>query len=563
MTAQPLAEVHVRIADHLAAAPVFRDALAALVRDQVASRTFALDATLWGEAAQPEAQVRLGWTNVDAAAAELLPRIAALRAEFAAQGVDRFVLCGMGGSSLGPAVIAQWAGVELTMLDSTDPAAVARTLAGDLARTAVIVSSKSGSTIETRSHLDTFEQAFEAAGIEPGSRLVIVTDPGSPFEGESRDAGRHVFLADPNVGGRFSVLTAFGLVPAGLAGADVAGLVREADAVRTLLGKDSPANPALQLAAAMFAGLPARFVLALDEAPSARWGLGRWAEQLVAESTGKEGLGVLPIALPSDAPEFAAVPPCVVTARVAGPGAEAAEAAATTETAEAGSGARDLTVSGALGAQFLAWELATAALGRLMGIDPFNQPDVESAKVAARAALAEAESVAADDASAAAATRITASKGNTTVLAKPAGATVETAADIVCTLRAMTPAGGYLAVQCYVDPQGALRAPLELLRTRLATALGVPVSLGYGPSYLHSVGQLHKGGPTLGAFWQLTDPGSEDLAIAGAESSFGTLLSAQARGDRGVLIERGRPVLALALAPGDASVIEQVIELLA
>ena len=548
MTAQWHDEVRVQLAGHLAEAAAYSDALAALVRDQVASRTFALDATLWGEAAEPEARVRLGWTDVGPAASELLPRIAALRAGFGAQGVDRFVLCGMGGSSLGPAVIAQWAGVDLTMLDSTDPAAVARCLKGDLARTAVIVSSKSGSTIETRSHLDTFEQAFEDAGITPGSRIVIVTDPGSPLEDESREAGRHVFLADPNVGGRFSVLTAFGLVPAGLAGAGVAGLLREADAVRAVLATDSPANPALQLAAAMSAGLPARFVLALDEAPSAHWGLGRWAEQLVAESTGKDGVGVLPIALPADAREFTTVPPSVVTARVAGPGSGESGAAS------AGSGARDITVSGSLGAQFLTWEVATAALGRLMGIDPFNQPDVESAKVAARAALAEAEA-AAETASAA-----VARPGTATVLAKPEGATVETAADIVRTLREMTPVTGYLAVQCYIDPQGALRPMLETLRARLATAFGVPVSLGYGPSYLHSVGQLHKGGPALGAFLQLTDPGAEDLAIAGASSSFGTLLSAQARGDRGVLIERGRPVLALALAPGDVTLLEKIVE---
>lgn len=541
-----MTQLKLHLTDQIVESSAYRDALDGLVRDRVASQIFAQDATLWGPVAEPEARVRLGWTDSAPAARALLPQIDALRQELLAQGVDRFVLCGMGGSSLGPAVIARWAGVALEMLDTTDPVAVQRAVSGDMGRTVVIVSSKSGSTIETRSHLNTFEQAFEAAGVNPGERLVVVTDPGSPFEQESRDAGRHVFLADPNVGGRFSVLTAFGLVPAGLAGADVAGLVESGDAARAELATDSAENPALRLAAALFAGLPDRFVLALDEAPTARWGLGRWAEQLVAESTGKEGLGILPIALPSDAPEFSIVPTAAITARVAGPGDHP-----TTEPGDSlGSGSRDVTVSGSLGAQFLAWEVATAALGRLMGIDPFDQPDVESAKVAARAALAESDPTTPVSAN----VRV----GTATALSQPAGSRASTPADLVDTLRAMTPPEGYLAVQAYVDPQGPLRAPLEGLRTALATVLEVPVSLGYGPSYLHSVGQLHKGGPALGAFLQFTDPGPADLQIARSDSSFGTLINAQARGDRRVLLERGRPVLALELAPGDPTVIEQL-----
>lgn len=550
-----MSQLKLHLAGRVLESVAFRDGLDRLVRDGVAGQIFAQNPTLWGPAAEHEAGMRLGWTDSAPAARELLPRIDALRQEFLTQGVDRFVLCGMGGSSLGPAVIARWAGVELTMLDTTDPVAVERTVTGDLSRTAVIVSSKSGSTIETRSHLDTFEKAFQDAGISPGPRLVIVTDPGSPFEQESRDAGRHVFLADPNVGGRFSVLTAFGLVPAGLAGADVASLVAAGDAARAELMPDTESNPALRLAAALYSGLPDRFVLALDEAPSARWGLGRWAEQLVAESTGKEGLGILPIALPSEAPEFAQVPTSAITARVAGPGGEPGDALVV------GSGARDITVVGSLGAQFLAWEVATAALGRLMGIDPFDQPDVESAKIAAREALAESHGA-----------RVSLeghSIGAVTVIEQPAGAAgaagaaVDSVADIASALRAMTPPNGYLAIQAYVDPQGALRDPLERLRSRLAAALGVPVSLGYGPSYLHSVGQLHKGGPALGAFLQITSPGDTDFAIARSESSFATLIDAQARGDRGVLIQRGRPVLALELAAQDASVIERLAEALA
>ncbi|WP_336650935.1 MULTISPECIES: glucose-6-phosphate isomerase [unclassified Leucobacter] len=500
----------------------------ALVRDRAASRLFAHDAGLWGGEAEAEAAIRLGWTDFAPDAELLIPRIEALRDEFAGDGVDRFVLCGMGGSSLAPAVLARWAGVELTMIDSTHPAVVSRALGGDLVRTAVIVSSKSGSTIETRSHLATFEQAFREAGIDPASRVVIVTDPGSPLDEESRAAGRRVFTADPEVGGRFSALTAFGLVPSGLAGVDVRRLVDEAQAVRSTLARDDVSNPALQLASAIAAGLPQRFVLLVGEAANARWGLGSWIEQLVAESTGKEGHGVLPIALRLDAPEFSEVPQQAVVVQVS----DGAEHPGSPDAAPAVD--RGVVVSAPLGAQLLLWETATALLGRLMGIDPFDQPDVEAAKVAARAALAEA--------------------GSST---SPAPAAPPTA-EILNRLRESVPPGGYLAIQAYVDPQGVIAAALAELRDRLASHLRVPVALGFGPSYLHSVGQLHKGGPALGAFLQIGDTGTPEVPIPGSKG-FGVLIAAQARGDREVLAERGRPVIAMTLAAGDRSVIDALL----
>jgi glucose-6-phosphate isomerase len=497
----------------------FEEPLRRLVSDRVASRIFGRDASLWGRAAEPEAAIRLGWTDFMRTAEQLIPRIEALRAEFLAQGVDRFVLCGMGGSSLAPAVITRWAGVELTMIDSTHPDAVRRVLdAQELPRTAVVVSSKSGSTIETRSHLAAFSHAFRAVGIDPAERIVIVTDPGSPLDGEYRAANRRVFNADPHVGGRFSALTAFGLVPSGLAGADLSALVSDAQNVREALASDSPENPAARLAAAIAAGLPERFVLAVSEAAGSEWGFGAWIEQLVAESTGKDGRGVLPIALPATAAEIAAPPTNTVRVRA---GADLPDPDHTGS--EAG---WDLATAGALGSQILLWEVATAALGRLMGIDPFNQPDVEAAKVAARAALGTAAARGSDAPEAPDADRLAAE------------------------LRAIAPAGGYLAIQAYVDPAGRYAAALRELRQRLATELGVPVALGFGPSYLHSVGQLHKGGPALGAFLQVTEVVDRDLMIPGAESSFGALIAAQVRGDREVLEERGRPVLVLPLSGG-------------
>ncbi|QBE47566.1 glucose-6-phosphate isomerase [Leucobacter triazinivorans] len=499
----------------------FDEPLQRLVSERVAGRIFERDAALWGRPAEPEAAIRLGWTDFIRTAEQLIPRIDGLRAELLSQGVDRFVLCGMGGSSLAPAVITRWAGVELTMIDSTHPDAVRRVLDPEaLARTAVVVSSKSGSTIETRSHLAAFTEAFRGAGIDPADRIVIVTDPGSPLDGESRAAGRRVFTADPHVGGRFSALTAFGLVPAGLAGADLRTLVADAQRVRASLASDTTENPALRLAAAISAGLPERFVLAVSEVDGSDWGFGAWIEQLVAESTGKEGRGVLPIALPVSSAEFATPPDNTLRVRT---GADLPSS----------DGDWELATAGALGAQILTWEVATAALGRIMGIDPFDQPDVEAAKVAARAALG--------------------------APSEERGTSVDPPAPVRLAeqVRGAVPRGGYLAIQAYVDPAGRCAAALRRLRERLAAALGVPVALGFGPSYLHSVGQLHKGGPALGAFLQVIEVADRDLMIPGGESSFGALIAAQARGDRDVLRERGRPVLVLALAgPNDSSLDE-------
>ncbi|KTR85826.1 glucose-6-phosphate isomerase [Leucobacter chromiiresistens] len=525
-------------------------AVAGLVEDRVASRIFAHDASLWGADAADEAAIRLGWTDVAADAERLIPEIESLRAELRETGVDRIVLCGMGGSSLAPAVITRWSGVDLTMIDSTHPDVVRRALSGDLSRTAVVVSSKSGGTIETRSHLAAFSDAFRVAGIEPSQRIVIVTDPGSPLDEESRAAGRRVFTADPNVGGRFSALTAFGLVPAGLAGADLRRLLADAEGVRSAVAADDAANPALRLASALGAGLPRRFVLAVREDRSASWGLGRWIEQLVAESTGKDGRGVLPIALDADAPEFERVPESVVTVELSDAPANADAGAGDATDDVSGPTGAAIAVAGGLGAQLLTWEVATAVLGRLMEIDPFNQPDVESAKVAARTALdGDASSEDADDAELRAA-------AGARLLAVPDDVEVADAGALVARLRDAAAGAGYLSLQAYLDPHGEEAEPLDRFRDRLAQVLGLPVALGWGPSYLHSTGQLHKGGPAAAVFLQLTATGPESLPIPGADRGFDALIEAQARGDRTVLAERGRPVFALACPDPAATVRE-------
>ena len=270
--------------------------LPALVEDKVATRIFAKDPTLWGPDAEAEASVRLGWVEAATVSQPLVADILELRDALRAEGVTRIVLCGMGGSSLAPEVIAGTAGVELTVLDSTDPEQVAAALADRLAETAIVVSSKSGSTLETDSQRRIFEHAFTEAGLDAKSRIIIVTDPGSPLDKASREAGyRAVFNADPNVGGRYSALTAFGLVPSGLAGVDIQAFLDEAEEAAEILNEDGEENIGLALGAALGGTNPLRDKIVIAEDGSGIVGFADWAEQLIAESTGKLGTGVLPV----------------------------------------------------------------------------------------------------------------------------------------------------------------------------------------------------------------------------------------------------------------------------
>ncbi|HEY2555735.1 MAG TPA: glucose-6-phosphate isomerase, partial [Diaminobutyricibacter sp.] len=246
-----------------AAEDAVKAALPQLVADLVASGITAQDAGLWGPDAEAEAAKRLGWTESVAISRPLVPEIVALRDELNAKGVDRIVLAGMGGSSLAPEVITQTAAVELTILDSTAPGQVLAALRDRLEATALVVSSKSGSTLETDSQRRVFEKAFRDAGIDPRERIIVVTDPGSPLDASAREAGYRVFNADPNVGGRYSALTAFGLVPSGLAGVDIEEMLEEAETISLELAIDDPTNPGLILAAAIAGSNPLKDKLAL------------------------------------------------------------------------------------------------------------------------------------------------------------------------------------------------------------------------------------------------------------------------------------------------------------
>ncbi|MDQ4084730.1 MAG: glucose-6-phosphate isomerase [Actinomycetota bacterium] len=512
----------------------YADTLDRLVQDKVASRIAAKDSTLWGESAQDEAAARLNWVGLHETSRPLLAEIDALRAELWGEGLDRVVLCGMGGSSLAPEVITRTFGCDLVVLDSTAPSVVARAVSTDLDRTVVVVSSKSGGTVETDSQRRAFVRAFTDAGIDPASRLVVVTDPGSPLSDlAEKDGYRKVFHADPHVGGRYSALTAFGLVPCGLAGVDVADLLDEADDVAAALAEDSPDNPALRLGA-WLAGDGGRDKAVLSDTGSGILGFPDWAEQLIAESTGKQGTGVLPVAVESvAAPEVQQGGDDVVLGLLVGP----EQATATTDSSVASaSTVPTARVTGCLGAHFLLWETATAVAGRLLGINPFDQPDVESAKQAARGLLdrrPEPEPARFVDG----AVEV---RGAEDLLGSVQ--TLNAAVDAV--LDRLT-GDGYVAVMAYLDPEQA--DDLTAVRDTLAQRCRRPVTFGWGPRFLHSTGQYHKGGPPQGVFVQVTGAFTEDVDIPDRPFTFGTLIAAQAAGDAQVLADHGRPVLRLHL----------------
>jgi glucose-6-phosphate isomerase len=496
-----------------------------LVSDLVASRLTAQDATLWGAEAEDEASRRLGWTEAVVISEPLVPDILELRDRLREDGVDHIVLAGMGGSSLAPEVITRTAGVPLTVLDTTDPGQIRAAISDRLRRTAVVVSSKSGSTVETDSQKRVYEQAFRDAGIDPIERIIVVTDPDSPLDRSARADGYRVFNADPNVGGRYSALTAFGLVPSGLAGVDLEPLLDEASAVAAQVAIDDASNPALILAAAIAGTRPLKDKLGIVADGTHIVGFADWAEQLIAESTGKQGKGILPVVLDVDSPELESRPDDLQVVRLV------ESARATQEVLEG-----EIEISGTLGAQLLVWEYAVAIAGRILGINPFDQPDVESAKTAARGLLDDRP----EPAPAAFTDGVIEVRGSATVVAD--AVTVRQAIDA---LLAQLGDDGYVSVHAYLD-RVALPQAMRL-RDLLAAESSRPTTFGWGPRFLHSTGQYHKGGPAVGVFLQLTAAPSDDLEIPGRPFTFGQLIEAQAAGDAAVLEGHGRPVLTLRL----------------
>jgi transaldolase/glucose-6-phosphate isomerase len=512
-----------------------RAALEEWARSGKVRRLWARDATLW--TGRDEASW-LGWLGI---VEDQLARIAQLRhvAEDArTAGFTHALLLGMGGSSLCAEVLKETFGKiaghpELHVLDSTDPAqvrGVEKRL--DLAKTLFIVSSKSGSTLEPNIFKQYFfERATEAVGAEKaGSRFIAVTDPGSKMQQVAEaDRFRHVVFGLPSIGGRYSALSDFGMVPAAVMGVDVARFLGRAKAMADACAATVAAeeNPGVVLGTIL--GVLAkrgRDKVTLVVSPGIH-DLGAWLEQLLAESTGKEGKGLIPVDRePAGAPALYGDDRLFVYLRLApAPDARQDEQIAALETA--GHPVVRLVVEDPydLGAEFFRWELATAVAGAILGINPFDQPDVEASKIATRRLTDQYE-------------RTGTLPGETPVRVSDT--------NLVAVLRrylGKIVAGDYVALLAWVEMNRAHEAELQAIRGAIRDRYRVATCHGFGPRFLHSTGQAYKGGPASGVFLQLTCDDAADLPVPGQKCTFGVVKAAQARGDLQVLTERGRRVL--------------------
>jgi glucose-6-phosphate isomerase len=464
--------------------------------NEVVSKLSKKDPTLWGEAAAAEATIRLNWVDLPTSSRELLPQLDALSAWARTQSLTQVILCGMGGSSLAPEVIANTYKRNLTVLDSTDPKQIINATPKDLGSALVIIASKSGSTIETTSQMAYFEERFISANLDPANHFVIVTDPNSSLDMQARSKGYKVINADPNVGGRFSALSAYGLVPAALVGFDVTQLLDDAvNATKNLVGKDCVAAI---IAAAIYQS-PSQFITFVKS------GLEDWIEQLIAESTGKDGKGKLPIINKTDGQLKFGI------------------------SIGFASGDYDLVVEAELGAHFILWEWVTALLSYLLKVDPFNQPNVTEAKEQTNHVI---------------------NKGNFEYPQEFKTFEDETFQiysnkDVTSLDDFLQLKNEYFAVMAYLTRgEDDLIAELSEL---ISAKTGIASTFGWAPRFLHSTGQFHKGGTSNGAFIQITSQDQIDLAIPGKTFTFKELITAQAIGDAVALRNRDYPFLQIHL----------------
>ena len=438
---------------------------------ELAERIWERDPTVW--TGQDEAKW-LGWLDEPFREIDLS---AAPAGEY-----EDYVLLGMGGSSLAPEVLRRtFDSTTFHVLDTTHPKAIRRLQESiDLGRTFFVASSKSGTTLETRSHLDHF---WELARRKP-EQFAVVTDPGPELEALARAREFHaIFHGEPTIGGRYSALSAFGMVAAALIGVDVDRLrTRAREMAEACRGRD---NPGVELGLQFGNGWrEGRDKICIDDTPG---GFGLWAEQLIAESTGKDGKGLVPA--PGESP--------------AGPDRQHGEVR--------------LDDAYDLGAEFFRWEFATAVAGAILGINAFNQPDVQSAKDRTNAILG----------------------GGKDPDVEPVGSLDE--------LLDGAEEGNYVCVQAFVDTTDENEGRIMELVERIRARTGCVTTHGFGPRYLHSTGQLHKGGPPIGRFVQLVDDTGAEIPIPGKDFGFGKLIRAQAAGDFTSLQERGRPIVRIRL----------------
>ncbi len=475
--------------------------LSSMEKAEVPRRIWALDHTVW-KPDPTEISDRLGWLALPEKMHEHVDQLR----EFAEScaGFERIVLLGMGGSSLAPEVFSTtFGGKPLTALDTTHPEAIAAVEKdGDLSSTLFIVASKSGGTVETLSHF-----AYFYAKVKDASQFVAITDPGTPLEALARSKGfRRVFLNPADIGGRYSALSYFGLVPAALIGVDLDALLDSAEEMACACAEWVPVgdNPGLWLGALMGEAAKAgrdKLTLLLPGEVAA---FGAWLEQLIAESTGKEDTGIVPVeGEPQGPPDVYSNDRLFVSLGV--------------ETALEPSVVIPVEGADKLGAEFFRWEFATAVAGHVLGIHPFDQPNVQEAKDATRRLL-EAD-----------------------------GLPEEGYDDIGALLEKVQP-GDYLAIQAYLPRTADNVSRLQAARMKLRDRLRVATTLGFGPRFLHSTGQLHKGGPPTGVFVQVVDEPSLDLPIPGKPYTFRTLLDAQSAGDLQALRARGRRVARVRLS---------------
>jgi glucose-6-phosphate isomerase len=469
--------------------------------NEVVSKLSKKDPTLWGEAAAAEAAIRLNWVDLPSSSRDLLPQLDALSAWARTQSLTQVILCGMGGSSLAPEVIAKTYKRNLTILDSTDPKQIINATPEDLDSALVIIASKSGSTIETTSQMAYFEEKFISANLEPVNHFVIVTDPNSSLDMQARSKGYKVINADPNVGGRFSALSAYGLVPAALVGFDVTQLLEDAvNATKNLVGKDCVAAI---IAAAIYQS-PSQFITFVNSG-SALPGLEDWIEQLIAESTGKDGKGKLPIINKTDAQLKFGV------------------------SIGFASGDYDLVVEAELGAHFILWEWVTALLSYLLKVDPFNQPNVTEAKEQTNHVINEGNFKYPQELK-------TFEDENFKIYSNKDVSSLDDFLQLK---------NDYFAVMAYLT-RGEDDLIVELSE-QISAKTGVASTFGWAPRFLHSTGQFHKGGTSNGAFIQITSQDEIDLAIPGKTFTFKKLITAQAIGDAVALRNRNYPFLQIHL----------------
>ncbi len=542
-------------------------------RDDFGARLWRKDPTLWSPVPVPELADRLGWLDLPSMSHEEITRLMDFGSQLQDEGCRHVIVLGMGGSSLAPEVFERTFGHRegcpaLRILDSTHPRAVAALEAAiDLEHSLFVVSSKSGGTTETMSFFRHFWARLEAKGLPAGRHFVAVTDPGTSLEKLAQERGfRAVFSAPPEVGGRYSALTPFGLVPAAAIGVDLVDLLSRAAAMAARCGADIPVrdNPGLSLGAALGElALAGRDKLTFLTSVRLR-SFPDWLEQLIAESTGKQGRGIVPVV-----GEALGVPAVYGGDRVfvglalAGDndGDDGDDVREIEERlaalAEAGHPTFCFVLGDVaeLGAEMFRWELATAAAGAVLGIQPFDQPDVQLAKdLSARAMRGELTMDAAG---------VEVAFGPEEPPGTAAAATAAT--PVEAALGAWfneSSAGDYLGICAYLPATEATQAALARLQAALRDRTAHAVTVGFGPRFLHSTGQLHKGGSGHCRFLQLVDLPSPDLPVPETDFTFAALVRAQADGDRQALVERGREVLRIDLgARGDqgaAAAIEQL-----